>query len=268
MTYNINYRDGDNSNGMLACETFYIKTEERGIAKIENIQSGLDNKMVFWEYYKYNKIAGIMGLGWDDTSFVHQLDPKMFGDDISYSRNTKSTALYKRDEEYHYYVKMQGISINNVRLNISQLVFTFNNKDSKSDWIIDSATIYSRIITPAFRILKLELKKYFSRFKGLKKFKPADNLGLELCYRTSKAEGFKNLPDITFHLQGSQADFILKAEAGFEVVTRPRKYFCLAMVRDNAKSFIGAHQQTNHRIIYDTRNKQLNFYPVDCSNNS
>lgn len=54
----------------------------------------------------------------------------------------------------------------------------------------------------------------------------------------------------------------MKAEAVFEVVgrflpIRNREYFCLAMVRDSKKSIIGAHQQTNHRIIHDTKNKQL-----------
>ncbi|GFQ03318.1 aspartic proteinase nepenthesin-2 [Phtheirospermum japonicum] len=291
MLYEYKYEDGDNTHGMLARETFYLRTKKGELVKMENIQfgCGLDNKMEYGKY-KNNKIAGIMGLGWDDTSFVKQLGPKTkgrfsyclpvlisrktpstylrFGDDIPHNRNIKSTPLYRRNNECFYYVEMQGISINKVRLNISQRVFAFKNNGSVSGCIIDTGTSYSRIITPAFQILKLELEKYFSRLKGLKKIK--SDLGLELCYDRSRAEGFKNLPNITFHLQGSNADLVMKAEAVFEIVRGRRRggfreYICLAMVRNDEVSIIGTHQQTNQRIIHDLKTKQLVFYPENCS---
>ncbi|KAK6141326.1 hypothetical protein DH2020_024924 [Rehmannia glutinosa] len=286
------FQNGDSTHGMQARETFYLRSKNGGLAKMENIQfgCGLHNVMKYGAY-KNNKIAGTMGLGWDDISFVKQLGPKAngkfsyclpvlssgktsstflrFGDDIVHNKNSKSTPLYRRKEKSPYYVELQGISINKTKLNISPEVFAFKN-DDRSGCMIDSGLPYSRIITPAFDKLKLELEKYFSRFKGLKKIK--GNLGLELCYQRSKPEGFNNLPDITFHLQGSQADFVLKAAAAFEVVGRSlpirfHEYFCLAMIRENEVSVIGAHQQTNHRIIHDTKNKQLLFYPEDCSKN-
>ncbi|EYU22397.1 hypothetical protein MIMGU_mgv1a022900mg, partial [Erythranthe guttata] len=127
---------------------------------------------------------------------------------------------------------------------------------------IDSGTPFSRIVGPAFDILKTELEKYFSRFRNLKKIK--GNLDLDLCYERSKPEKYNNLPEVTFHLRG--ADFVMKAEAVFHVVgrsiTRLREYFCLAMVPHSTDSTIGSHQQTNHRLIHDTKNKKLVFYPV------
>ncbi|KAK6141316.1 hypothetical protein DH2020_024952 [Rehmannia glutinosa] len=292
LLYECTYQDGDSTNGMLARETFYLRTKTGGLAKMENIEfgCGLHNVMKYGDY-KSNKIAGIMGLGWDDISLVKQLGPQTkgkfsyclpvvssgktpstylrFGDDIVHNKNSKSTPLYRRKKKSHYYVELQGISLDKTRLNIGPDVFAFKS-NNRSGCMIDTGNPYSRIIAPAFDILKLELEKYFSRLKGLKKIK--GDLGLELCYERSKAEGFKNLPDITFHLQGSQADFVLKAESAFEVVSRFRligfrEYFCLAMIRDKEMSIIGAHQQTNHRIIHDTKNKQLVFYPEDCSKN-
>ncbi|GFQ03319.1 aspartic proteinase nepenthesin-1 [Phtheirospermum japonicum] len=292
--YECKYADRDSTHGILARETFYLKTKKEELAKLENIQfgCGLHNKMQFWDY-RNNKIAGIMGLGWEDISFVKQLGYKSkgkfsyclpvlvsgkktpntylrFGDDIVHNKNTKSTPLYKSKNEGFYHVELQGISINGTRLKISPQVFAIKNNNSRSGCIFDTGTHYSRIITPAFQILKLELEKYFSRSKGLKKIQAG--LGLELCYERSKAEGFKNLPDITLHFQGSQADFVLKAEAAFEVVNqfrliKIRECVCLAMMRDDEMSTIGASQQTNHRIMYDTKNKKLVFHQEDCSKN-
>ncbi|KAK6164763.1 hypothetical protein DH2020_001627 [Rehmannia glutinosa] len=291
--YQCRYEDGDNTNGILDRETFYLRSNTGGLEKLENIQfgCGLDNEMQYGDY-KNNKIAGMIGLGWDDIPFVKQLGLKSkgkfsyclpvvssgktpstflrFGDDIAHKKNSKSTPLYRREKKSPYYVQLLGISINKTRLNISPKVFAFKNNE-RSGCMIDSGTHYSRIVTHAFDVLKLELEKYFSRFKGLKKIK--GNLGLEICYQRSKPDGFNNLPDITFHLQGSDADFVMKAEAAFEVVgrfipIRLREYFCLAIIRDNVESIIGAYQQTNHMIIHDTKNKKLVFYPEDCSKKS
>ncbi|GER24776.1 eukaryotic aspartyl protease family protein [Striga asiatica] len=293
--YKSNYHDGDTTQGILARETFHLKTNKGGLAKIENVQfgCGLNNKMQYGDFSK-NKIAGAMGLGWEDISFVKQLGniskgkfsyclpvvisgkeaPNSylrFGDAIiAHNKSSKTTPLYKRGKPSHYHVEIQGISINRTSLNIHPGVFAFKNDSRRSGSIIDTGTPYSRIVAPAFEILKLELEKYFSRSKSnLKKIK--GNLGLELCFERSKREGFKNLPDITLHLQGSQADFVLRPEAGFEVVNqlrllKSREYFCLAMIRDEERSVIGSHQLTNHRITHDTKNNELLFYPEDYSN--
>ncbi|CAA0832054.1 Eukaryotic aspartyl protease family protein [Striga hermonthica] len=175
----------------------------------------------------------------------------------------KSTPLYRRQKQF-YSVEMQGISIDRTRLKIDPRVLAFKIGSITSDCITDVGTTYSRIIRPAFEILKKELEKYFSRFKDLKKIKR--DIGLDLCYERSKAKGFKDLPDITFHLQG-KADFVLKPKAAFVVVSEAREFFCLEMASDYEMSIIGAHQHTNHRIIHDVMNKKLVFYPEDCSKN-
>ncbi|EYU46726.1 hypothetical protein MIMGU_mgv1a026545mg [Erythranthe guttata] len=287
--YECAYQDGDSTSGMSAQETFYLTSKNGGLAKIENLKfgCGLVNNMHFGEQ-KNNKIAGIMGLGWEEISFVKQLGPQIkgvfsyclpvvsdktpstylrFGEDVSHiEKYSKSTPLYRKNKDNSYYVDLQGISVNKTRLDISPQVFALRN-DVRSGCMIDSGMPYSRIVSPAFDLLKMKLEKYFSGFKGLKKIK--GDLGLELCYERSKAEKYNNLPEVTLHFRG--ADFVMKAEAVFEVVGRSiirlREYFCLGMVRDSRKSIIGSHQQTNHRIVYDTKNKRLVFYPVDCSKN-
>ncbi|KAL7152019.1 hypothetical protein ABFS83_04G069700 [Erythranthe nasuta] len=292
--YKREYRDGSNTHGILARETFYFTLKTGGMAKFENVEfgCGLSNDMLMYKGYKNNKIAGLIGLGWDDnSSFLKQLGPQTegifsyclpvvvsgktpstylrFGDYASHLKTHKSTPLYNTNKDSSYYVDLQGISVNKTRLNINPKVFAFKN-NTRFGCMIDTVTPYSRIVSPAFDVLKLALEKYFSKFKGLKKIKGES--GLELCYERSKPEKYKNLPDVTFHLWGMEADFVMKAEAVFEVVGRSipmrvREYFCLAMIRDSKVSVIGSYQQTNHRMIHDTKNKRLVFYPVDCSKN-
>ncbi|XP_011079736.2 aspartic proteinase nepenthesin-1-like [Sesamum indicum] len=293
MTYECGYEDGASTRGVMARETFYLRSNSSGLATVKKLEfgCGLYNNMQYGNY-RNNKIAGILGLGWDDPSFAKQLSSHSkgkfsyclpvvskktpstylrFGDDIALSKNSRSTPLYRTNISSSYRVDVQGISLNKSRLKINPKVFEFKNNGSSGGCIIDSGTPYSRIITPAFDILKLELEKYFSRFKNLKRIKA--NLGLDLCYERIKPEGFNNLPDLTFHLGGSQADFVMKPEAVFEVVppsSRPiksREYFCLAMVKNKKMSILGSHQQTNQRIIHDTMNKRLLFYQEDCSKN-
>ncbi|EYU46724.1 hypothetical protein ABFS82_04G015100 [Erythranthe guttata] len=288
--YEYEYEDGSTTNGILAREAFYLTSKNGGLAKIENIEfgCGLDNNLDALNW-RNNKVAGIMGLGWEDTSFVKQVGPQIkgifsyclpvltsktpstylrFGNDIVHQENSKSTPIYmKHKDSSPYYVDLQGITVNRTRLNISPRVFDFKSNGNLGGCTIDSGTPFSRIVGPAFDILKTELEKYFSRFRNLKKIK--GNLDLDLCYERSKPEKYNNLPEVTFHLRG--ADFVMKAEAVFQVVgrsiTRLREYFCLAMVPHSTDSTIGSHQQTNHRLIHDTKNKKLVFYPVDCAKN-
>ncbi|GER26496.1 eukaryotic aspartyl protease family protein [Striga asiatica] len=281
LNYTCEYGDGDRTQGILARETFHFKTK-KGLAKLENVQfgCGIYNEMQYGKY-KDNKIVGIMGLGWGDSSLINQFGTQFKGKfsyclpviilsektptstyltfgDYNYTANNriaKSTPLYRRQKQF-YSVEMQGISIGRTRLKIDPRVFAFKIGTITSGCITDVGTTYSRIIRPAFEILKKELEKYFSRFKDSKKIKR--DIGLDLCYERSKAKGFKDLPEITFHLQG-KADFVLKPKAAFVVVSEAREFFCLAMVSDYEMSVIGAHQQTNHRIIHDVYEQETGF---------
>ncbi|KAL8530826.1 hypothetical protein ACS0TY_007747 [Phlomoides rotata] len=232
-TYKVSYADGSGTRGVVARETFYLESMRRGggITKIQNISfgCGLQNDMTFAN--RNNKIAGMMGLGWENISFVRQLGSQYKGrfsyclpvirsrkvptnyltfGDITTPRNAKTTTLYRTMQSTGYFVELRGISLNKNRLNINPQVFALQNGGRSGGCIFDSGTPYSRLVKPAYEVLKSELEKYFSRVKGLKRIK--GNLGLEFCYETKSSEGLKNLPEITFHLQGS--DFVLKGESG------------------------------------------------------
>ncbi|GFP81613.1 aspartic proteinase nepenthesin-1 [Phtheirospermum japonicum] len=288
--YNEIYADGSSTSGILARETFYLKSKSGKVSRIPNVRfgCGLHNDVSFkTKTNGNNKIAGTMGLGWKDSSFVGQTGPKTngkfsyclpllsgkssntylkFGDDsICLLKSTKKTPLYRINGTDPYFVDLQGISINKTRLKINPNVFAFNNS-SGPGCVIDTGTPYSRIKTAAFEILKQEMGNYLSRVQGMKRISGGWS-ELELCYERGKEiRGFHNLPDVTFHLRGSKADFVMKPEAVFDVFSRNR--VCLVMVRDDRMSIIGAHQQTNQRITYDIKKKQLVFYRQDCAKNS
>ncbi|PSS06440.1 Aspartic proteinase [Actinidia chinensis var. chinensis] len=295
--YIVTYADNTYSKGFLARETFYFNSNNNKIEKVENITfgCGLNNKMEYG-LVKNNKIAGIMGLGWGSDSFVNQIGPQSDGK-FSYclaalnyqtaSRRIKSylrfgadipkrvsslgiTALLRNKKKAQYYLELEGLSLNGQRLDISPEVFAM--RGNSGGCTIDSGLGYSRIVKPAYDVLLNELEKHFSRHKNLSRYL-MNPLGLGLCYKREKPDGFKNLPNITIHFKGNKADLVLSPEGSFEVVekqnfSRKREYFCLAMVPGDEKSSIGAHQQTNHRIVYDTRGKQLLFYPENCLRNA
>ncbi|KAK4438086.1 hypothetical protein Salat_0142700 [Sesamum alatum] len=170
-----------------------------------------------------------------------------FGDDVVLGRKASSTMITTVRGAGAYFVGLQGISINRKRLNISTDVFALKIDGANGPTggcIIDSGTPYSRIVKPAYNKLKEGLENYFSMNKNLQR--TTGGLGLELCYERRKPEGFKDLPDITFHLQGSKGGLVIKPEGVFEVAKKSKlpkspEYFCLAMISSKRESIIGAY---------------------------
>lgn len=242
------------------------------LTKIPNLKfgCGLNNDLTDGDVPD-NYIAGIFGLGGNNVSFLNQLG-RLANGIFSYclplnNKNSyltfgeaqikpgiaKSTKLYTRRDVY--FVELTGISIDGTRLKINPSVFGF---ESSNGLVVDSGTPYSRLVSPAFGILIQGLEKHFSKSTNFKRVKDE---GFELCYESLNADF--NLPSLTLHFRGSNADFVIKGEAVFIKVTG--SIFCLAMMRHPTLSIFGSYQQTNHLISYDTKKGLLIFYPEDCS---
>ncbi|CAK9181454.1 unnamed protein product, partial [Ilex paraguariensis] len=194
-----------------------------------------------------------------------------FGADIPEQRGLARTPLKHINNRGQYFLDLRGISLNGRRLNIDAAVFALGRNGSTGGCIIDNGTTYSRLIRPAYEILKRELENHFSRFKNLSRYR--SQRGANLCYERKKPEGFQNLPSITFHFQGLNADLLVRPWGVFQVVDKyhsstHREYFCLAMIPGDIKSVIGAHQQANQRFVYDTKNNQMLFKSEVCSRNA
>lgn len=287
-SYNVRYLDSSSSFGILAYENFSIGSDSRQSKVVKNLVfgCGVDNRKSYGN--NSNQIAGIMGLGWGSHSILSQADsltlgrfsyclPPItnntnkwpitylrFGRDVMNRSSLRVTPLLRVADQKVYHVVLQGISINSKRLSLSDRDFRLRG-DGSGGCIIDSGTPFSRLIKPAYEVLEKALKKHFWGHRNLKPYKGPK--GLELCYERLKAEGYKNLPSLTFHFKNS--DLVIRAEAVFLMMGKMSltkgEYFCLAILPSDVISVLGSYQQTNQRFIYDTKQNQLLFGPDDCS---
>ncbi|KAI3449542.1 hypothetical protein Pfo_006207 [Paulownia fortunei] len=287
-SYNVRYLDSTSSSGILASENFAFTSDVGQMEFVKNLifGCGVDNRKSYGN--NSNQIAGIMGLGWGSYSILSQANsltegkfsyclPAInkytqkwpntylrFGRDIVKRTNLSVTPLLRNKDQKVYHVILQGISINSKKLSISDQDFRLRS-DGSGGCIIDSGTPFSRLIKPAYIVLEKALKGYFWGQRNLKPYKGPK--GFELCYERKKAQGYKNLPSMTFHFKN--ANLVVRAEALFLVMDKissvKGEYFCLAILPSDFISVLGSYQQTNQRFIYDTKQKQLLFSPNDCS---
>ncbi|KAL0435831.1 UNVERIFIED_CONTAM: putative aspartic protease [Sesamum radiatum] len=287
-SYNVRYLDNTSSSGVLASENFVFNSNVGKMEVLKNLVygCGVDNRKNYGN--NSNQIAGIMGLGWGSYSILSQANsltegrfsyclPAIskytqkwpntylrFGNDAVKPSNSSTTPLLRINDQKVYHLVLQGISVNSKKLNVSDRDFRLRG-DGSGGCIIDSGTPFSRLVKPAYVVLEKALKRYFWGQRNLKPYKGPK--GLELCYERKKAEGFKNLPSMTFHLKN--ADLVVRPEALFLVMDKissdKGEYICLAILPSDFITVIGSYQQTNQRLIYNTKQQQLLFSPENCS---
>ncbi|KAK6141325.1 hypothetical protein DH2020_024923 [Rehmannia glutinosa] len=290
-SYNVRYLDSTSSSGVLASENFVFSSDVGKIEVVRNLVFGCGVNNMKNYGNNSNKIAGIMGLGWGSYSILSQANsitegkfsyclPAInkythewpntylrFGRDIIKRVNLSVTPLLRNKDQKVYHLVLQGISINSKKLKISDQDFRLKN-DGSGGCIIDSGTPFSRLIRPAYVALEKALKSYFWGRRNLKPFKGPK--GFELCYERKRPKGYKDLPSMTFHFKN--ANLVVRPEALFLVMDKissvKGEYFCLAILPSDAISVLGSYQQTNHRFIYDTKQKHLLFGEDDGSKDS
>ncbi|PON57178.1 Aspartic peptidase [Parasponia andersonii] len=187
-----------------------------------------------------------------------------FGFDIPQRRGLRATALLRYGDLSHYYLNLQGMSLGGRRLMIPKNYFVRNGTVRGS--AIDSGSELSMFIGPAFVILKSSILNYFSGRPG---FGPAPSMrGLEVCLTRPASVGFGQLPRIGFMFdEGAvlevtpENSYVLGETSGF-------KHFCLGMLRSRDITILGALQQINQRIVYDTRAMRLYFGAEICQLNA
>ncbi|KAK9281836.1 hypothetical protein L1049_004742 [Liquidambar formosana] len=285
-SFDLRYADGDSVLGILASETLTLSSNTRGRKESLRIVfgCGIDNRLQTFGNRSSNKIAGIMGLGWGARSFVRQINLVTggafsycltygvqgsttylrFGADIVRRGSLHMTPLFQIGNEKAYHVNFEGISVNGTRLDIKKNEFVGRSVYNSNDWIIDSGAAVTHIFRPNYETLEAALVEIFKGSTNIRRI--AGLAGFNLCYVRLRRQGFRNLPGIIIHFEN--ADFDVRPEAAFvlgEIPSSRQEYFCLAMNPSNSFSILGAYQQTNQRIIYDTRGKALYFGPEDCS---
>eukprot|EP01018_Ginkgo_biloba_P029556 Gb_20722 [translate_table: standard] len=226
---------------------------------------------------------GLIGLGREPISFLSQTD-KLYGKTFSYClpsyRSPNLSGSIRLGKEAlsatglkftplllnpanpsFYYVSLKGISVGDERLSISPEMFALNQSTGQGT-IIDSGTVITRLVKPAYSVMRDAFQAKVSNLTVITPGGPFDT-----CYDISSAN--VSVPSITFHFE-NYLDLVLPEENVLFPANEDGTAVCLAFSvppSDSSVSMIsiiGNFQQQNWRILYDVPNSKLGIGPEHC----
>ncbi|KAM1858289.1 hypothetical protein ACFX14_008291 [Malus domestica] len=272
-------------------ETFHFLSTSGQTEPIEGIVFGCaydaKNTQYDWE------VSGVLGLGYTPNSFpvqisnliqgafsfclcrdLHTTTYLRFGADIPQPPpgSGSVTPLVLLQDIPYYYVNLQGISVDEQRLQIDPSVFAIRKQGQEGGCVMDNGSTFTSLIRPAYDAVIAFLESYFSKIHDFIRAPSPSDLKLDLCYKWSPPPplGFEDLPPITFHFENN-ANLEIAHEDGFIELdgdTPGNEVMCLAIMPNDVRTIIGSLQQANYRFIYDLNGRQLKFTPEDCDKNS
>ncbi|XP_026383316.1 aspartic proteinase CDR1-like [Papaver somniferum] len=292
-TYASLYLAGGNTSGIVAEEKFTSRTSTGELESIK-LRMGCGflqkNFTTIGNNHLYGKpdlIAGILGLGSGQWSFINQLgaagqgkfsycletfNPNIEGSDTYLRFGADATIggmgqkvlttpiVVPEFETSLYYLNLEDISVGDKRVGFPRGTFKVNTQ-GKGGTIIDSGAPMS-----------VMFKDHFDRVADLVK-SHFDNLGIEyvgphqyfdVCFRLRGRFDITNYPSITLHFQ--QADYVIPDyKANFIIFNND--IVCLGIYRDNIYTVafaLGAMQQANKRILYNIMDRSLSFATEYC----
>ncbi|XP_026430807.1 aspartic proteinase nepenthesin-1-like [Papaver somniferum] len=276
--YKVPYVSSQVTSGIYARENFTFDSTTRGRETFQ-LRMGcgfIQANFSMGRNSRRNRIAGILGLGRGPLSFVTQLGEAggkfsycfekdgqdmtgntflSIGADATIPGEVRSTDI-KAYSRTHYYLILEGISVDGNRLLIPRNEFEFRN--GAGGCVIDSGAPFTTMYKNIFDRVKRSVVEYFHRVYHMR---PAVFDGSHLCFYTIPGYDEYRKPTITFHFQHG-ADFVVS-----ETWYIYRGKICLAISRSDSNTpavLFGAFQQTNKRILYDNRNSRLSFADEDC----
>lgn len=155
-----------------------------------------------------------------------------------------------------YFVNLTGVSIGRVLVPIAPEFLAFN-PNTGSGTVIDSGTVVTRFVQPAYEAIRDQFRK---QVKG-----PFSNLGVfDTCFAsTSEAEA----PTVTLHFTG--LDLKLPMENSL-IHSSSGNLACLAMAAapnnvNSVLNVIANYQQQNLRILFDVVNLRVGIARELCN---
>ncbi|XP_026423838.1 aspartic proteinase CDR1-like [Papaver somniferum] len=294
-TYSVRYASGSVTSGIIATEKFALGSDTGGLENIE-LHIGCGFHQENFEGFlgrnhlrgKRDLIAGILGLGSGEWSFINQLGASGKGkfsycfEAINWKLEGSNTYLrFGADAKIGgafqkvyitpiivtpfpttlYYLNLEDISVGNKRVGFPKGTFKVNDK-REGGTIIDSGTAMSILYKDHFHRVADLVKAYFN---GLGVEYIGSDGRFDVCFRLRGRFDINNYPSITLHFQ--QADYVIQdykanfAMLSFEVV-------CFAVVKGSTTSApaftLGAFQQANKRILYNLNDRSLSFATEYC----
>eukprot|EP01018_Ginkgo_biloba_P006226 Gb_20896 [translate_table: standard] len=269
--YEIRYGDGSITDGDLSKETLKL-----GPDSFSNFSFGCAHS----SNGTFDPIAGILGLGRNPLSLPSQTKSR-YGGQFSYCLPDFTSAeasgvlnlgrgsipssaiftplLLNRAAPSFYFLGLTDISVGRERLHLKPGLFT--PTPDVGGVIIDSGTVITRLIAPAYDALKASFRKQTRHLRSAQL--PIDLL--DTCYNLT-GQTHVSVPGITFHFQGN-SEVAVNSLGILAPVAEGGNYACLAFASTLGDlSIIGNFQQQRLRVAYDTPTKRIGFSPRSCGN--
>ncbi|XP_026385016.1 aspartic proteinase nepenthesin-2-like [Papaver somniferum] len=268
--YEARYGGGAVTNGVIAEETFTLGSDTGGFESIQlhmgcgliqqNFERSWGNNHL---YGKPDLIAGILGLGSGQWSFLNQLGAT--GEDAiigQVGQEVRKTPIVVPElfQTPLYYLNLEDISVGKTKIGFPRGTFELKSQGI-GGCVIDSATPISIMYRGHFDKVANLVKAHFN---GLGVEYVGKRLSYEVCFRLPGKFNVANFPSLTLHFQ--KADYVISDyKANF--VALDFETVCLGILpkdEDTGPFFLGALQQVNKRILYNVMEQSLSFADEYC----
>ncbi|CAA2994398.1 aspartyl protease family 2 [Olea europaea subsp. europaea] len=279
--YEYAYSDGSVTRGFFSHETTTFNSSSGDLVLFQHLSfgCGYNNSGPSVSGPSFNGANGVMGMGRGPISFFSQLGQE-FGHKFSYclmdytiSPPPTSYLLIGGAERYKlsytpllinplsptfYYIGIQTVFINNVKLRISSSVWGIDELGNGGT-VVDSGTTLTFLTEPAYRIILAAFDRLVKLPKSVEQ-----TLGFDLCFNVSN-ELRPSLPRLSFKLFG-----------GSLFAPPPRNYFidaadgvkCLALqsvAPSSGFSVIGNLMQQGYTFEFDKDRMRLGYSRRGCA---
>ncbi|XP_026384989.1 aspartic proteinase CDR1-like [Papaver somniferum] len=294
-TYVAGYVSGPISSGIVAKERFTLGSST-GAGALETMDlyvgCGLHQEnfgVALGNNHKTRRrdlIAGILGLGRGPWSFLSQMssagqgrfsycfEPSnrkikasntylRFGADATTgtaARRVGETPLVERGKsrKTFYYLNLEDVSVGDKPVGFPRGTFELRN-EAEGGTMIDSGAPLSLMYRPYFNKVVDLVRAHFENLK----VEYIGRIGVaDACFH-GEFDSY-NYPPITLHFQN--ANYVISDHRA-NFIRINANYFCFAYFARESKrpAFkLGALQQINKRIVYDTMDERLSFRDEDC----
>ncbi|XP_026440584.1 aspartic proteinase CDR1-like [Papaver somniferum] len=287
-TYSVLYASGSVTSGIVATEKVALGYDTGGLENIElhigcgfvqeNFERYLGNNHL---YGKHNLIAGILGLGSGEWSFINQLGAAGQGkfsycfEAINWKLEGSNTYLrFGTDakiggafQKVHttpivvtlflttlYYLNLEDISVGNKRVGFPRGIFKVNDR-KEGGTVIDSGSGMSVLHKDHFERVADLVKAHFNGL-GVE-YIGSDNR-FDVYFRLRGKFNISNYPSITLYFQ--QADYVIQNYKA-NLLMLSVEIVCFANVKGSMTSGpsfnLGTFQQANKHILYNLNDRSL-----------
>lgn len=267
--YDVSYRDGSYSKGVVALETLtFGSTTVTGVA----IGCGHHNHGLF------TGAGGLLGLGWGATSFLAQLGGSA-GGVFSYclvSRGSSSeagTLVFGRTEGVpvgavwvpllrnprapsFYYVGLLGLGVAGVRLPLGEDMFQLS-EDGYGGMVMDTGTAVTRLPEQAYNTLR---DTFVGAAVGLPRTTGVSIF--DTCYNLNGYSSVR-VPTVSFYF--TEGAILTLPARSFLIPVDNLGTFCFAFApSQTGLSIMGNIQQEGIQITFDVASGYVGFGPNNC----